>query len=134
MITDTQSLRQLVDELKAEPFVTVDTEFMREKTYWPKLCLVQLAGAQRAAAVDPLADGIDLAPLGELLADPSVLKVFHAARQDVEIFLLLFGNVPRPMFDTQVAAMVCGFGESVGYETLVNKLAKASIDKRTRGW
>lgn len=132
MITDTQSLRQLVDELKAEPFVTVDTEFMREKTYWPKLCLVQLAGSKRAAAVDPLADGIDLAPLGELLADPSVLKVFHAARQDVEIFLLLFGSVPRPMFDTQVAAMVCGFGESVGYETLVNKLAKASIDKSSR--
>ncbi|MEN2975943.1 ribonuclease D [Tistrella bauzanensis] len=132
IITDTQSLRQLVDELKAEPFVTVDTEFMREKTYWPKLCLVQLAGASRAAAVDPLAEGIDLAPLGELLADPSVLKVFHAARQDVEIFLLLFGAVPTPMFDTQVAAMVCGFGESVGYETLVNKLARASIDKSSR--
>ena len=132
IVSTTSELDELCSRLTQSSFITVDTEFMREKTYWPKLCLVQLAGAQRAAAVDPLADGIDLAPLGELLADPSVLKVFHAARQDVEIFLLLFGNVPRPMFDTQVAAMVCGFGESVGYETLVNKLAKASIDKSSR--
>jgi ribonuclease D len=105
---------------------------MRDKTYWPQLCLVQLAGPDEAAAVDPLAPGIDLAPLYELLADTNVLKVFHAARQDIEIFVNLAGAVPQPLFDTQVAAMVCGFGDAVSYETLAAKLAGATIDKSSR--
>jgi ribonuclease D len=114
------------------PYITVDTEFIRDKTYFPQLCLVQIAGPDEAAALDPLAPGIDLAPLFELMALPSLLKVFHAARQDIEIFVNLAGAVPAPLFDTQVAAMVCGFGDSVSYETLAGKLAGAHIDKSSR--
>ena len=132
MITDTESLAAFCRHLKDAPYITVDTEFMREKTYWPILCLVQLAGPDDAKAVDPLAPGIDLQPLFDLLADPAVLKVFHAARQDVEIFHHLSGSVPVPIFDTQVAAMVCGFGDSVSYETLAAQLARARIDKSLR--
>jgi ribonuclease D len=113
-------------------YITVDTEFMRDKTYWPQLCLVQIAGPEEAAIVDPLAPGMDLAPLLALMADPAVLKVFHAARQDIEIFVNLTGAVPAPLFDTQVAAMVCGFGDAVSYETLAGKLAGAHIDKSSR--
>lgn len=115
-----------------ETYITIDTEFIREKTYWPRLCLVQIGGRDEARCIDVLADGIDLSALYELLANDSVLKVFHAARQDVEIFVKLTGKTPRPMFDTQVAAMVCGFGEQVGYETLVNVLANESLDKGSR--
>lgn len=132
MIADTAELAAFCQRLSSAPYVTVDTEFMREKTYYPQLCLVQLAGPDEARAVDPLAPGMDLSPLFELLANPSILKVFHAARQDVEIFLHLSGSVPNPLFDTQVAAMVCGFGDSVGYETLASQLAKARIDKSMR--
>ncbi|NVK19158.1 MAG: ribonuclease D [Methylocystaceae bacterium] len=132
LITDTQTLSAFCDRLATERFVTVDTEFMREKTYWPKLCLVQLGGEDEARCVDVLADGIDLQPLYDLMANDKVLKVFHAARQDVEIFVKLTGQTPTPMFDTQVAAMVCGFGESVGYETLVNNLCKKNLDKGSR--
>jgi len=113
-------------------YITVDTEFMRDKTYWPLLCLVQVAGPEAAAAIDPLAPGIDLAPLFALMANPGVLKVFHAARQDIEIFVNMAGAVPAPLFDTQVAAMVCGFGDAVSYETLATKLAGAQIDKSSR--
>ncbi len=115
-------------------FVTVDTEFMRERTYWPKLCLVQLGGPVDTVAVDPLAKGIDLAPLFELMANRKVLKVFHAARQDVEIFFNLTGKVPAPIFDTQVAAMVCGFvAIPASYETLAGQLVlNAKIDKSSR--
>jgi ribonuclease D len=113
-------------------FVTVDTEFMRDKTYWPQLCLVQIAGPEEAAAIDPLAPGMDLGPLFALMADTAVLKVFHAARQDIEIFVNLAGAVPVPLFDTQVAAMVCGFGDAVSYETLAGRLAGARIDKSSR--
>ena len=113
-------------------YITVDTEFIRDKTYFPQLCLVQIAGPDEAAALDPLAPGMDLAPLFELMAAPQVLKVFHAARQDIEIFVNLAGAVPAPLFDTQVAAMVCGFGDSVSYETLAGKLAGAHIDKSSR--
>ena len=105
---------------------------MRERTYWPKLCLAQVAGPDDAAAIDALADGIDLAPLDELMANPKVLKVFHAARQDLEIFYLRMNKVPQPLFDTQVAAMVCGHGEAASYESLATKLAKAKIDKSSR--
>ena len=132
MITDTQALADFCAKLQSADYVTVDTEFMREKTYWPILCLVQLAGPDDARAVDALADGIDLRPLYDLMADESVLKVFHAARQDLEIFYHLARQLPSPVFDTQVAAMVCGFGDSVGYETLVAKLADATIDKGSR--
>jgi len=132
LLTTTAELVELCAELAEEPFVALDTEFMRDRTYWPKLCLIQLAGERRHAAVDPLAAEIDLQPLFALLADPAVLKVFHAARQDIEIFHHLTGQVPLPLFDTQLAAMVCGYGEEVGYETLVAQLTKARIDKSSR--
>jgi ribonuclease D len=132
LLTTTADVAALCAELAREPYVAADTEFMRDRTYWPKLCLVQLAGAKRQAAIDPLAKGIDLAPLFMLLADPRVLKVFHAARQDIEIFHRLTGAVPTPLFDTQLAAMVCGYGEEVGYETLVSQIAKGRVDKSSR--
>ncbi len=129
VITDTVALTALCQRLAGEEFVTVDTEFMRERTYYPELCLVQLAGDTEVAVIDSVADGLDLAPLGELLANPAVTKVFHAARQDVEIFVQKFGAVPTPLFDTQVAAMVAGFGDQVGYDALVSNLTGGSIDK-----
>jgi ribonuclease D len=132
LLTTTHGLQELCAGLAREPFVALDTEFMRDRTYFPKLCLIQLAGETRHAAVDPLAPGLDLTPLFGLLADPAVLKVFHAARQDIEIFYHLTGEIPTPLFDTQLAAMVCGYGEEVGYETLVAQLAKARIDKSSR--
>ncbi|MCH8137459.1 MAG: ribonuclease D [Proteobacteria bacterium] len=132
VISDSASLAGFCQRLAEADYVTVDTEFMRVRTYWPQLCLVQLAGPDDAAVVDALAEGLELAPLLDLMADPKVLKVFHAARQDIEIFYRLSGAVPAPLFDTQIAAMVCGFGDAVGYETLVAKLAKARIDKSMR--
>jgi ribonuclease D len=132
VITDTDALTALCRRLASEEFVTVDTEFMRERTYYPELCLVQLAGETEVAVVDTVSDRIDLAPLGELLANPAVTKVFHAARQDVEIFVHRFGAVPAPMFDTQVAAMVAGFGDQAGYDSLVSGLTGGSIDKAHR--
>lgn len=132
LITTTEELNAFCAALAQEPFVTIDTEFMRERTYYAKLCLVQLAGAAEAAAIDPLAEDIDLTSLFELLDNPKVLKVFHAARQDIEIFVNLTGRVPTPIFDTQVAAMVCGYGESASYETLATSLARAKIDKSSR--
>ena len=132
LITTSAALAALCERLRAETFVTVDTEFMRERTYWPELCVVQLGGEQETAVVDALAPDLDLAPLGALLADPKVVKVFHAARQDVEIFLLKFDAVPTPLFDTQVAAMVAGFGDQVSYDQLCRSLADAQIDKAHR--
>ena len=120
LITTTEALAACVERLRAEPFVTVDTEFVRERTYWPELCVVQLAGAGEVAIVDAEAEGLDLQVLGPLLDDPAVVKVFHAARQDLEIFLHRFGRLPTPLFDTQVAAMVAGFGDQVGYDSLVS--------------
>ena len=135
-ITDTDALSAFCDRARACPYVTVDTEFLRERTYYSKLCLVQLAvpgdAPEDAVLVDPLAKGLALDPLYALFRDTSVVKVFHAARQDVEIFVHDDDCVPEPLFDTQVAAMVCGFGEQVGYETLVRKIAKAQIDKSSR--
>jgi ribonuclease D len=131
-ITETDDLAAHCKAFAKADFLTVDTEFMRDRTYWPKLCLVQIASADEAVAVDPLAPDIDLAPLFSLLNDKRVLKVFHAARQDMEIFFHLTGRIPKPVFDTQVAAMVCGFAESVGYETLVTRLAGAKLDKASR--
>ncbi|MEM6489738.1 MAG: ribonuclease D [Pseudomonadota bacterium] len=175
MITETETLAAVCARFAERPYVTVDTEFMRERTYYAQLCLVQLAvpgegsaavakgardaapdagseaapdagsdaksdagpedganGAGEAVLVDPLADGIDLAPLYALLSDPRVVKVFHAARQDVEIFYHRGGVIPAPMFDSQVAAMVLGYGEQVGYETLVRKIARVELDKSSR--
>jgi ribonuclease D len=132
LITTTDALAAFCKPLADAEFITVDTEFMRERTYWPKLCLAQVAGPDDAAAIDALADGIDLSPLDELMANPRVLKVFHAARQDLEIFYLRMNKVPAPLFDTQVAAMVCGHGEAASYESLATKLAKAKIDKSSR--
>ncbi|SEP48453.1 ribonuclease D [Rhodospirillales bacterium URHD0017] len=132
LITTTDELAAFCKSLADTEFIAVDTEFMRERTYWPKLCLAQVAGPDDAAAIDALADGIDLAPLDELMANPKVLKVFHAARQDLEIFYLRMNKVPHPLFDTQVAAMVCGHGEAASYESLATKLAKAKIDKSSR--
>lgn len=113
-------------------YITIDTEFIREKTYYPNLCLVQVACEKQAVIIDPLAAGIDLAPLFGLLQNPDVLKVFHAARQDIEIFYYLTGKIPAPLFDTQVAAMVCGHGESVSYEGLVREITGAQLDKTAR--
>jgi len=132
LITTTDELASFCKSLAGAEFVAVDTEFMRERTYWPKLCLAQVAGPDEAAAIDALAEGIDLSPLDELMGNPNILKVFHAARQDLEIFYLRMNKVPGPLFDTQVAAMVCGHGEAASYESLATKLAKAKIDKSSR--
>ncbi len=135
-ITTTADLAAFCTEAAKYPYVTVDTEFLRERTYYSKLCLIQLAfmgdGEDDAVLVDPLSDGLDLAPLYELFKNPDVVKVFHAARQDLEIFFVDQGVIPVPLFDTQVAAMVCGFGEQAGYETLVRKIAKDEVDKSSR--
>ena len=133
LISTTPALRDACARLAAQAFVTVDTEFMRETTYYPKLCLIQMAGPDRTGVlVDPLAPGIDLKPFIDLMADEGVVKVFHSARQDLEIIWLMGGLLPQPFFDTQVAAMVCGYGDSVSYEQLVNDVAKAKIDKSSR--
>jgi len=132
LITQTAELAAFCQRQGGTEFVAVDTEFMRDKTYWPQLCLVQVAGPEEAAAIDTLAPGIDLKPLYDLLADTAITKVFHAARQDMEVFYHLTDRLPTPIVDTQVAAMVCGFGDSVSYETLATKLASARIDKSSR--
>lgn len=132
VIADTASLAAFCERLSTAPYVTIDTEFLRDKTYWPVLCLVQIAGPNEAAAIDALAEGLDLKSLFDLLANESVTKVFHAARQDVEIFVRMTGKVPTPLVDTQVVAMVCGFGDAASYETLATKLAGARIDKSSR--
>jgi len=130
-ITTTAELAAFCDKLKGQPFVAVDTEFMRETTYWPKLCLIQAACPTAEADIDPLADGIDLEPFLAILRDDTILKVFHAARQDVEIFNNLKA-MPQPLFDTQVAAMAAGFGEQIAYDALVRQLLKIEIDKSSR--
>ena len=132
VIADSTSLTKFCDRLIKSSYITVDTEFMRDQTYWPRLCLVQIADQHEAAAIDTLAKGIDITPLLNLLANPRILKIFHAARQDLEIFYKLMGKLPSPIFDTQVAAMVCGFGDSAGYDTLVRKLTDEIIDKSSR--
>lgn len=132
LVTDTDTLAAVCQRIAAEPYVAIDTEFLRDKTYYSRLCLVQLAGKDDVVAVDTLAADIDLSPLYELLVNPSVLKVFHAARQDVEIFVNQMEAVPAPMFDTQIAAMVCGFGDAVSYDRLVRALTGVNIDKTSR--
>ena len=135
-LTTTDQLAAFCEAARSGPYVTLDTEFLRERTYYSKLCLIQMAlpGDGEAVLVDPIAggDGLSMEPLYELFRDTSVVKVFHAARQDLEIFFHEGNVFPEPLFDTQVAAMVCGFGEQVGYETLVRRIARASVDKSSR--
>jgi ribonuclease D len=132
LISTTHSLSEVCDRLATHPFVTVDTEFLRETTFWPRLCVVQLASPEEAVAIDAMAEGLDLAPLFQLMADPNITKVFHAARQDIEIIWNLAKLIPSPLFDTQVAAMVCGFGDQVSYGDLVQTITKVSLDKSSR--
>ena len=132
LITTSAGVAKVCRSLSHADYLTVDTEFMREGTFWPRLCLLQIAGPDDAVAIDPLAGDIDLEPVFALLRDESIPKVMHAARQDMEIFYHLTGELPRPLFDTQVAAMVCGFGDQVGYESLVAKLTGARLDKSSR--
>lgn len=132
LITDNAALEAACKELSHGDFLALDTEFHRETTYWPQLCLLQAANAEFDVLVDPLAKGIDLSPLLKLIADKSRVKVFHAARQDLEIFTRMMGEVPSPIFDTQVAAMACGLGDSISYENLVSRVLKAQVDKSSQ--
>lgn len=132
IIDTTEALQAACTTLAKGPYLTIDTEFLRETTFWPELCLIQMAGPESAVIIDPLAKGIDLAPFFALMADASVVKVFHAARQDIEIIFHLGGLIPHPIFDTQVAAMVCGFGDSVSYDQLVSRIKGEHIDKSSR--
>ncbi|SCW92297.1 ribonuclease D [Ancylobacter rudongensis] len=132
MITSTDELAAACERLARHPFITVDTEFLRETTFWPKLCVVQLASVDEALVVDALAEGIDLAPFFALMSDANVLKVFHAGRQDIEIVWHLAGIIPHPVFDTQVAAMVLGHGDSISYDQLVQRLTGEVLDKSLR--
>ena len=135
-LTTTKELADFCSDAAGHPYITVDTEFLRERTYYSKLCLIQIAYPgeedENAVLVDPLSAEISLEPLYDLFRNETVIKVFHAARQDLEIFFIDAGVIPKPLFDTQVAAMVCGFGDQVGYETLVRKVAKQSLDKSSR--
>jgi ribonuclease D len=131
-ISTTEALTAFCARMATEEFVTVDTEFLRETTYYPKLCLIQVAGQSEAVLIDPLADGLDLKPFFTLMADAKVLKVFHAAKQDFEILYILNSALPYPVIDTQIAAMVCGFGDQVGYEAIVRKLVGEAIDKSSQ--
>ena len=135
-ITKTSELKDFCDRAADEKYITIDTEFLRERTYFSKLCLVQLAipgdENENAVIVDTLVNNLDLSPLYEVFKNPNVVKVFHAARQDLEIFYLDSGIFPYPLFDTQIAAMVCGFGDKIAYETLVRQLAKQTLDKSSR--
>ena len=132
MIETTADLAAACKELAKSDFITIDTEFLRETTFWPELCLIQMASPTLEVLVDPLAKGIDLAPFFELMADTKVLKVFHAARQDIEIIFNRGNLIPHPIFDTQVGAMVCGFGDSVSYDQLVSRIKNVHIDKSSR--
>ena len=132
IISDTKILAQTCQEISKHDYATVDTEFLRETTFWPKLCLVQIGWPGDAVIVDVLARNLDLTPFFELMADESVVKVFHAARQDIEIIYNLGKLLPHPVFDTQVAAMVCGFGDSISYDQLVYKITGTTIDKSSR--
>lgn len=132
MIETTAALEEACLKLAQSDFITIDTEFLRETTFWPELCLIQMASPDLEVIVDPLAKGLDLAPFFALMANTSVIKVFHAARQDIEIIFHLGKLIPHPIFDTQVAAMVCGFGDSVSYDQLVQKVKNVHIDKTSR--
>jgi len=132
VITTNEALKALCDRLSKSDYVTVDTEFLRDKTYYSKLCLIQIADDNEYHAIDTLAGGLDLAPFYDLMTNENVVKVFHAAKQDIEIFVNQANVVPKPLFDSQIASMVCGFGDSIGYEKLVMALCNKTLDKSTR--
>ena len=132
LITKSADVAEFCNEISAAEFVAVDTEFVREKTYWPILCLVQIATPDRAVAIDPLANGIDLQPVNDLMANTSVLKVFHSASQDMQVLFNATGRMTEPVFDTQIAAMVSGYGDQPAYATLVQKIVGVTIDKRSQ--
>src|SRR5271154_7405677 len=136
IVETNEALKEFVAELSGAPYLALDTEFLRDQTYYPKLCLIQVAapksGGGAEAIIDPLAPGLDLAPFYDLMKRPDIVKVLHAARQDIEIFYLQGGVLPDPLFDSQVAAMVCGFGDAASYETLARKIAHVEIDKSAR--
>lgn len=129
VITDSKTLKKRIADFKKEPFVTIDTEFIREKTYYPILCLIQMAGSKDAFAIDALVEDLDLTPLYKLLANKKIVKVFHAAEQDIEILYRLTGEIPAPLFDTQIAAQVLGYGDSAGYGALVKDICGVDLDK-----
>src|ERR1700728_3440864 len=131
-ITTTPELAATCGRMASYPFITVDTEFLRETTYYPLLCVAQIASAEEAVVIDALAPGIDLAPFFALLADEKVMKVFHAARQDIEIVWHQAKLIPHPIFDTQVAAMVLGYGDSISYDQLVQRITGDTLDKSHR--
>lgn len=132
LLTTTSELNQACAQLQTSRYVTIDTEFLREKTFWPKLCLIQIAMPGFEALIDPLAGNIDMSGFFEILKNPDILKVMHGCRQDIEIFHKEAGIIPSPMMDTQVMAMVCGYGDSISYETLVKRIAQGTIDKSSR--
>ncbi|MDB9926853.1 ribonuclease D [Hyphomicrobiales bacterium] len=132
LIKTNKELKEACKKLNKAKFITIDTEFIREKTYWSKLCLIQVCSGELEFIIDPLEEDIDLKPFIKILNKKSILKVFHSGRQDIEIFFKISGKIPSPIFDTQIAAMVCGFGDSVGYEKLVDKLLRKKIDKSSR--
>ena len=132
LIKTNKELKEACKKLNKAKFITIDTEFIREKTYWSQLCLIQVCSGELEFIIDPLEEDIDLKPFIKLLNKKSILKVFHSGRQDIEIFFKISGKIPSPIFDTQIAAMVCGFGDSVGYEKLVDKLLRKKIDKSSR--
>jgi ribonuclease D len=132
LIKTNKELKEACKKLNKAKFITIDTEFIREKTYWSQLCLIQVCSSESEFIIDPLEEDIDLKPFIKILNKKSILKVFHSGRQDIEIFFKISGKIPSPIFDTQIAAMVCGFGDSVGYEKLVDKLLRKKIDKSSR--
>jgi len=132
VMTTTHELSAVCGRLAAAPYVAVDTEFVRETTFWPDLCLIQMAGGGDEALIDPLAPGMDLSPFFAIMANPRIIKVFHAARQDLEIIHLLGKVIPAPIFDTQVAAMVCGYGDSISFSNLVKSIVGKDIDKSSQ--
>ena len=131
LIVDNDTLKEFINKCLKQKVLAIDTEFIRDNTYYPILCLVQIAGEDFAAAIDPLS-GIDMNPIWDLLSNEKILKIFHSGRQDIEIFLNLTGKIPKPIYDTQIAAMFCGLGDQVGYEKLVDKFLNLSINKENQ--
>ena len=132
LIDTTEKLEQFCASLNDKPFITIDLEFMREKTYYAELCLIQVGAEGQAAIIDPMSKELNLASFFDLLNNQNIVKVFHSGRQDIEILYNLTGKIPTPLFDTQIAAMVCGYGESAGYESLVKGILKIDLDKTSR--
>ena len=133
-VKESKQLKKLCTQFNNAKHLTIDTEFIREKTYWPKLCLIQIYDGKEKVIIDPLEKNLDLDPFFKILNDKKIIKIFHAGRQDIEIFYNLTKKIPKNIFDTQIAAMVCGFGDSIGYDTLVSQILKKKIDKTSRNY